>query len=101
MLLIKSVGAFILACWVAMGTAHAQEYPSKAIRIVVPTVPGGAGDYTARLVARWMSDAWGHQVIVDNRPGAAGNIGANIVAKSAPDGYTLLMQECSAVADNV
>lgn len=90
-LLIKLVGAFILACWVAMGTAHAQEYPSKPIRIVVPTVPGGAGDYTARLAAHWMSDAWGHQVIVDNRPGAAGNIGAHIVAKSAPDGYTLLM----------
>ena len=90
-LLIKAVGAFVLACGIAIGTPHAQEYPSRPIRIVVPTVPGGAGDYTARLVAQWMSEAWGHQVIVDNRPGAAGNIGAQIVAKSAPDGYTLLM----------
>jgi len=90
--LLKTCAAFMLLCWIAaLGTAQAQEYPSKSIRIIVPTVPGGAGDYTARLAARWMTDAWGRQVIVDNRPGAAGNIGADIVAKSAPDGYTLLM----------
>ena len=88
---IKPVAALMLAYWAAFGVAEAQQYPTKGIRIVVPTVPGGAGDYTARLVARWMSDAWGQPVIVDNRPGAAGNIGADIVAKSVPDGYTLLM----------
>lgn len=84
-------GMLLHAGALSAGAAHAQDWPSKAIRIVVPTVPGGAGDYTARLAGRWMSEAWGHQVIVDNRPGGAGNIGADIVAKSAPDGYTLLM----------
>ncbi len=84
-------GMLLHAGALSVGAAHAQDWPSKAIRIVVPTVPGGAGDYTARLAGRWMSEAWGHQVIVDNRPGGAGNIGADIVAKSAPDGYTLLM----------
>lgn len=88
---LKPIRVFLLACALSAGAAQAQDWPSKAVRIVVPTVPGGAGDYTARLAARWMSEAWGHQVIVDNRPGGAGNIGADIVAKSVADGYTLLM----------
>jgi len=88
---LKTIGIFLLACTLHPGATQANGWPSKAVRIVVPTVPGGAGDYTARLAARWMSEAWGQQVIVDNRPGGAGNIGADIVAKSAADGYTLLM----------
>lgn len=87
----RQIEIFLLVCAALTGAAQAQEWPSKTIRIVVPTVPGGAGDYTARLAARWISEAWGRPVIVDNRPGGAGNIGADIVAKSAPDGYTLLM----------
>jgi tripartite-type tricarboxylate transporter receptor subunit TctC len=86
-----AVLGLLLVCCVFRGAALAQDWPAKGIRIVVPTVPGGAGDYTARLVSRWMSEAWGHQVIIDNRPGGAGNIGADIVAKAAPDGYTQLM----------
>lgn len=87
----KLIGFILLAWGVTLMAAYAQDYPTKPIRIVVPTVPGGAGDFTARLVGQWLNSAWGHQVIIDNRPGAAGNIGANIVAKAAPDGYTLLM----------
>ncbi len=88
----RTLTAFImLACCITFTAVDAQDYLTKPIRIVVPTVPGGAGDFTARLVGQWLTSAWGHQVIVDNRPGAAGNIGADIVAKAAPDGYTLLM----------
>ena len=70
--------------------AHAQKYPSKPIRIVVPQAAGGGLDVVARLVAQELSQKWGVQVLVDNRPGANGIIGLEAVAKSKPDGYTIL-----------
>jgi len=78
---------------------HAQTYPAKSIRIVVPFAPGGGADIIARVIGQKMSETWGQQVIVDNRAGASGNIGAEIVAKSPADGYTLLMAS-SALAIN-
>ncbi|RJG07194.1 tripartite tricarboxylate transporter substrate binding protein [Noviherbaspirillum cavernae] len=71
--------------------AHAQIYPSKPIKLVVPFAAGGTTDILARAVGAELGKAWGQQVIIDNRPGAGGNIGSEIVAKSAADGYTLLM----------
>ncbi len=71
--------------------AHAQTYPSKPIRIVVPLAAGGPGDVLARAVAQKLTESIGQQVVVDNRVGANTNIGNEAVAKSAPDGYTLLM----------
>jgi len=71
---------------------HAQDnYPSRPIRIVVPTSPGGGSDTSARLIAGELTKRWGRSVVVENRPGAGTILGAEIVAKSPPDGYTLLM----------
>jgi tripartite-type tricarboxylate transporter receptor subunit TctC len=72
--------------------AIAQEYPSKPVRIIVAVAPGGGADITARQLARKLGESFGQQVIVDNRPGGGTVIGTDFVAKSAPDGYTLLMQ---------
>jgi len=72
------------------GSAPAQPYPAKPIRIVVPFVAGGAVDLLARIMGQKLSEALGQTVIIENRPGAGGNAAADAVAKSPPDGYTIL-----------
>lgn len=74
-----------------LGTVHAQTWPSKPIRMVVPYAAGGNADITARLIARKMSESMGVPILVDNKGGANGMIGTDIVAKAPADGYTLLM----------
>ncbi len=77
---------------VGVGTALAQAYPSRQIRIVVPFAAGaGVLDIMARLVGQHLGASLGQQVVIDNRPGAGGIVGAEVVAKAEPDGYTLLM----------
>ncbi|MBY0270078.1 MAG: tripartite tricarboxylate transporter substrate binding protein [Burkholderiales bacterium] len=80
-----------LALAALCGTAAAQTYPSKTVRMIVGYPPGGPTDLIARIVAQKLSESWGQQVIVDNRPGASGMIGAELTVRAAPDGYTLLM----------
>jgi tripartite-type tricarboxylate transporter receptor subunit TctC len=72
-------------------SAIAQGYPNKPIRLIVPYAPGGSVDAMARVFGQKYSEAWGQPVLVENRAGAGGNIGAEVVAKSAPDGYTWLL----------
>ncbi len=72
-------------------TAVAQTYPTRPVRLLIPSGAGGITDILARIIAPKLGDALGQQVVVDNRPGASGIVGSQIVAKAAPDGYTLLM----------
>ena len=78
-------------CFFSVVAAHAQTYPYKPLRIVVPFGAGGVADLTARTVAQKMSEGLGQSVVIDNRPGAGGIVAAEMVAKSEPDGYTLLL----------
>lgn len=71
--------------------AHADDYPSRAVRVVVPQAAGGATDIYARKIAQALSERWNQTVMVENRGGAGGVIGTDAVAKSPPDGYTLLV----------
>src|SRR6478672_137073 len=83
--------AIVAACALASAGAHGQNYPSRAVRIVVPYAAGGNTDFTARVIATKLTDVFGQQVVVENRAGGATNIGSDLVAKAAPDGYTILM----------
>jgi len=96
---IARIFAFTAACALA-GPGHAQDWPGKPIRLVVPFAPAGPADIIARLLGQKLSEYLGQQVLVDNRAGAGGNIGAAAVAKSSPDGYTALVTT-SALAVNV
>ncbi len=85
-------------CFALAGTAWAQPYPSRPIRVIVPFVPGGNVDITARTVAPALGDALGQPVVVENRPGAAGMVGAQAMMSSPADGYTLMMGSNSSLA---
>jgi tripartite-type tricarboxylate transporter receptor subunit TctC len=82
------LACLFLACPAA---AHAQNYPVKPIRIVVPFAAGGVADITARVVSQKMGEHMGQQLLVDNRPSAGGVVAAEAVAKAPPDGYTLFL----------
>jgi tripartite-type tricarboxylate transporter receptor subunit TctC len=90
----------IVALCAAATSAFAQGYPSKPIRIVVGFPPGGGNDIIARMVGAKMQEAWGQPVVIDNKPGANSIIAAEFVAKSAPDGYTLLVNATGGMSVN-
>ncbi len=91
--------ALVALCAAAAG-ACAQAYPSKPIRMVVGFPPGGGNDIIARMVGSKMQEAWGEPVLIDNKPGANSIIAAEYVAKSAPDGYTLLVNATGGMSVN-
>ena len=80
----------LLAAVSLAGSARADDYPNRTVKIVVPFPAGGTADAVPRIVGDWLSRKWGQPVIIENRTGAAGNIGADFVYRSMPDGYTLL-----------
>ena len=84
-----SLGLMALALSCVLGTARAQDFPNRPIRIVVPFAPGGGTDVLTRILAQQVSEEFKQQVIVDNKPGAGGALGAGLVAKAPADGYTL------------
>lgn len=88
----KITGSLVLLALVStVAPVHAQPYPTKPIRMVVPSAPGSGPDLIARVVAQKLTESLGKPVVADPRPGAGGSLGAEIVAKSPPDGYTLIM----------
>jgi len=92
--------ACILLSCLAVPGAHAQAYPSKALRFIAPFPPGGTSDVLCRLIAKNLTDTLGQPVAVENRPGAGANIGHEIAAKSAPDGYTIILSNSSTMTTN-
>ena len=90
---IRGLRQVLAACAVLIlaDPAQAQNYPLRPVRMVIPFSAGGAADVPGRILMQKVSEALGHQVVVDNRPGAGSTIGAEFVAKAPPDGYTLLM----------
>jgi len=94
----RFAAALLAFTWVS--GLHAQEYPSKPVRIIAQFTPGTSTDILARLVAQKMSEHFGQQVIVDNRPGAGAIVGTVLAKNAAPDGYTLVMAVSSAFGIN-
>jgi tripartite-type tricarboxylate transporter receptor subunit TctC len=86
----STIAAMLAATFMATGVVHAQAYPNRPIRMVIPFPPGGTLDTVARLLAQKLSEQMGQQVIADNRAGGNGLIGADVVKNSPADGYTLL-----------
>ena len=86
---------FLLCAVALMGlaiSAHAQNWPERPIKLIVPFAPGGNADLTGRLYAEALARRLGQQVIVENRGGAGGAIGAEAASQSPPDGYTLVLE---------
>ena len=89
---VRRRGAVVAGALAALAFAHvapAQQYPTKPIRMLIPSPPGGGTDILGRILKEGLTEMWGQPVVVDNRGGASGRIAAAAVAKAAPDGYTL------------
>jgi tripartite-type tricarboxylate transporter receptor subunit TctC len=97
---IGHVLAALAALGAAAGSAAAEPFPTRPVRIVVAFPPGGGTDIVARIVGQKLTEGWGQQVVVDNRAGAAGVIGTELAAQAPPDGYTLFMGTLGNLAVN-
>ena len=90
-ILAKSILVAAICTTTAFSSVHAQTYPNKPVRLVVPFAPGGFTDVVARIIGQRLSMSLGQQFVIENKAGAGSIIGTDFVAKSAPDGYTLVM----------
>ncbi|HOB01415.1 MAG TPA: tripartite tricarboxylate transporter substrate-binding protein, partial [Casimicrobium huifangae] len=96
------VRSTVLLCgFSAAIAAHAQAWPNKPIKFVVPFTAGGANDLMARAAAEGASRVLGQPVVIDNKPGAGGSLGAELVAKSPPDGYTFLISAAGVISNHM
>jgi tripartite-type tricarboxylate transporter receptor subunit TctC len=91
----------LIAAALLGAAAHAQDYPAKPIRYIVPFPPGGSSDFIARAIAPHMAEKMGQPIVVENRPGAGGMLGVDIVAKAPPDGYTIGLAAAGALSSNI
>ena len=97
--LLATLAAVVIAS--ATANAHAQDnWPSRPVKLIVPSSPGGGTDVFARLLAQSLSETTKQSFIVENRPGASGNIGAQVAAAAAPDGYTFIVAANASIAIN-
>ena len=94
------IPTLLACCCIPLGTAHAQTWPAKPLKLVVPYAAGGATDQLARAVAENLGRALAQPVVVENKPGGNTIVGAEMVAKAAPDGYTLFMGSSASLAVN-
>jgi tripartite-type tricarboxylate transporter receptor subunit TctC len=92
--------ALTVAFTASAAAAHADDYPSHPIRLVVPYTPGGGADAVARIVAKPVSRTIGQMIVIENRAGAGSIIGTEVVQKSDPDGYTLLLGQSGPISIN-
>lgn len=100
-LLLRIAGGLLAAQVVlSSGIVHAQSYPAKPVRVIVPFTPGGISDVLSRTMAQYLSGALGQQFVVENRPGAGTTIAGDFVAKSQPDGYTIYFIDMTTHAIN-
>ncbi len=97
--IVRALAALVIVFAGFLGSADAQPYPNKPVRVIVPFAPGGPTDVIARILSQKLSESLGQQFVVENRPGAGGNIGMAAVAKAAPDGYTVLISSSSIVVN--
>jgi tripartite-type tricarboxylate transporter receptor subunit TctC len=88
------------ALLLASGSVGAQDYPNRAVTVIVPQAPGGTNDIVARVLGEVLSRSLGQPLVIENRPGAGGNIGTQVAARAKPDGYTLLVTISSSQAIN-
>ena len=91
----------VVTALVVVSTAHAQAWPNRPIKFVVPFAAGGANDLMARSAAEGASKVLGQPVVIDNKPGAGSTLGADAVAKSAPDGYTFLISAAGVISNHM
>jgi tripartite-type tricarboxylate transporter receptor subunit TctC len=92
--------AFLIAVMVAIGTANAQPYPSKPVKLIVTYPPGGSSDLMARILAQKLGDLWGQPVVVESKPGAAGSIGMDYARREPADGYSFVIGNLGPVTVN-
>ncbi len=92
---LKVVAIASFVATIAAGSAPAQTYPNRPVRVIAPFTTGSAADSLARVLGQKLTDVWGQQMVIDNRIGANGMIGTEAVAKAPPDGYTILLNNIS------